>query len=381
MAARGKATTRRKSGTGSLSQNQSLALEARYYIDEEIFKQEKRLIFYDSWQMICHVNDLLDVGNYVTGLVADQNVVVIRGRDGVLRGFHNVCAHRGHELLKGRGNVRNIICPYHAWAYSLDGALLAARHSTEASGFDSSCVKLASIKTEMFCDLIFVNCNPDAPSLRSQTLGMEDKVRRFIPKIDDLKHAHQITYHVKANWKLLIDNYLECYHCVVAHPKFKETFKIDEWKHTSYEVHAIQGKIDPRSPADPKNPNYTYQSAWWVWPNLFIPRFPDTNSLMVCRNIPASVEQTTQIWDFYFAADKPTRAQKEGIEWIDKVAGKEDLDLCESVQRGLHSIGYSPGKLMIDPEHFAGWSEHGVWYFQQMVRAKLKGSEKRQNPS
>jgi len=366
-------------------QTPSLALPARYYVDGVIYEKEKRLIFYNSWQMICHISDVKNAGDFSVGWVADQGVIVIRGKDGVLRGFHNVCAHRAHELLQGKGNTRSIVCPYHAWVYELDGVLKTARHSSDVPCFDGSRVRLKAIKTDIFCGLVFVNLDVSAASLHSQTFKMEESIRRFIPKIDSLKHAHQVTYNVHANWKTIVDNYLECYHCVVAHPKFNQTFDIASWKHTNYTIHTIQGKIENDEPALDGKPRYTSQSAWWLWPNLFIPRFPaeDSDSLMVCRNIPRSPEETTQVWDFYFESEEPSPAQQEAIRWLDQVAGKEDLGLVESVQRGLHSLGYQPGQLMIDPHHAAGWSEHGVWHFQQMVRQRLgaaRGQHKKVHP-
>ena len=347
-------------------------LPARFYTDPTIYEREKEEIFYKSWQAICHVNDVPRSGDFCVGRVADQGVFVIRGKDNALRAFYNVCAHRAHELLRGRGSSNAIVCPYHAWAYNLDGSLRSARHSTEVPCFDVSTVGLQSVKLEVFSSLVFVNLNSGASPLRAQTGDMEDHLNRFIPKLGQLVHAHRITYEVKANWKTIVDNYLECYHCTVAHPAFKDTFDMSSYRHTNFKIHTIQGKVESSAQESGDVPSYTFQSSWWLWPNLFIPRFPDRSALMLCLNIPSSANETTQVWDFYFDSAEPTPAQRDGIAWIDKVAGKEDLDLVESVQRGLRSRGYDRGHLMIDPELCAGWSEHGLWHFQTMIREHLR---------
>ena len=143
----------------------SYNLPARYYTDPEIFEREKEAIFFKTWQFVGHVEDLPEPGCYITTKIFDQNVVIIRGKDGHLRAFYNVCSHRAHELLEGSGKEAKISCPYHGWTYELDGGLFSARGSEKVKGFEPSEFCLKTVRLEVFLNLIFVNLDPDAPSL------------------------------------------------------------------------------------------------------------------------------------------------------------------------------------------------------------------------
>ena len=134
----------------------SFTMPARFYNDPEIFELEKEAIFYNSWLYVGHASQLQNPGEYITAEIHEQNVFIVRSRDGELRGFYNVCAHRGHELLSGCGKTKLIVCPYHAWAYDLDGSLKKARNSENVEGFNKCDFSLTPVQVEIFCGMVFV---------------------------------------------------------------------------------------------------------------------------------------------------------------------------------------------------------------------------------
>lgn len=348
----------------------ALTLPAHYYFDKDIFEQEKRAIFYRSWLLAGHVEQVANPGDYFTAKIADQNTIVVRGKDKVLRAFYNVCSHRAHQLLTGAGNVKSIVCPYHAWSYSTEGSLRTARHQDEVAHFEAALFCLKPIRLEVFCNFIFLNLDASAPGLAEQAPTLESEIRITIPELNELTHAHRLRYEIAANWKTLIDNYLECYHCPVAHPAFNETFDIAQYKLTNRGIYSIQGKVLNPNAASTDEFKYTEHCSWWVWPNICIPRFPG-RSMMIKYLIPLAPERTLQMNDIYLPSKILSGEQMDHIRWIERVAGVEDKSLVERVQEGLHSRAYNRGTLMIDPKQSAGWSEHGVYHFQTMVEKAL----------
>ena len=139
------------------SPNRSYSLPARAYIQPGYLSVEQHEIFYKSWQYICHIEQLLNPGDYVAFKIQDRPIIALRDRDGELRAFYNVCRHRGHELLSGEGNVKTIVCPYHAWCYDLKGGLFSARYAESIENFDYEDFSLMPVQVEEFCSMIFVN--------------------------------------------------------------------------------------------------------------------------------------------------------------------------------------------------------------------------------
>ena len=191
-----------------------LTLPARCFTDADIYEREMERIFRHIWQPIGHSADITQPGDYLTGQVAGQDVFVVRGRDGTLRGFFNVCQHRGHRLLKGQGNLKvAITCPYHAWAYGLDGNLRAAPNAENVPGFDPTRVCLNGVAVEEVGNLVLVNLDTETPSFDAMFPGVKDELHEFAPRLSELEFSHRTTAELACNWKVAIENYAECYHC------------------------------------------------------------------------------------------------------------------------------------------------------------------------
>lgn len=345
------------------------SLHKNAYINPAWLKVDKREIFHKTWQFLCHEEMLRDAGSYATASIQGQSIVATRDKDGVLRAFYNVCKHRGHELLSGHGTTKRIICPYHAWSYDLDGRFLEARQSRFIEDFHTDKFCLTQVRIEVFCHLVFVNLDDNAAPLAEQSEGLADEVMHYAPDLGKLTHAHRLTYNIKANWKSVVDNFLECYHCPVAHRDFCTLVEMDTYKvktHGIYSSHmAKAGRQDNKAYAI-EGASVTDHAVWFLWPNTTLMRYPGRGNFMVWRFYPVGPEETYEEFDFYFETDEVTDDEKEAIKFIDDVLQPEDIGLVESVQRGMQTPAYSQGRYMVDPDG-SGLSEHAVHHFHSLV--------------
>ncbi|MGH6953628.1 MAG: aromatic ring-hydroxylating oxygenase subunit alpha [Alphaproteobacteria bacterium] len=352
----------------------SYTLPSRYYHDPAVFEREREAVWARSWLLVGHGEKVREPGDYLTAELADERVIVIRGRDGTLRAFYNVCQHRAHQLLEGSGHASVITCPYHGWSYQSDGRLRSARECEKVDGFEPGAFSLKPVRVELFCGFMFVNLDAAAPSLASLAPELEAEVRQYVKNLDRLTHAHRLTFEVTANWKTIIDNYLECYHCPVSHKGLSGMLDLDDYRIDTYRIHSSQVSGTKRNSAaayDTTGAEVTAHCSWWLWPNLCWLQFPGRGGMMVYSHVPEAPERTLQVVDFYFPDKTPTAREWEQIKFLETTLRPEDKRLCESVQRGLRSRGYHQGRFMVDRARRAGWSEHGVHHFQTLVRRAL----------
>ncbi len=343
----------------------SYSLPSRAYVQQHYLDLERDIVFGKTWQYVCHVGEIANPGDYQTVNIQGHPLVVLRDRQGQLRAFYNVCLHRGHELLEGSGNTKTIVCPYHAWCYKLDGDLMSARYSDWMEDFDFADFKLMPVQIEEFCSMVWINLDKDAPSLAEQSGELGNEILSYAPDLAGLKLAHRKTYTLKANWKSVVDNFLECYHCAVAHRDFVTLVDIDNYRVTTHGIYsshiAPAGKTD-NSAYDVSEASVQDHAVWWLWPNTALLRYPGSPNWMVWRFIPIDAETTYEIFDFFYEDDTPTEQQMEAIEYIDTVLQKEDIDIVESVQRGMKTPAYDRGRFVCNLNGF-GESEHAVHHF------------------
>jgi phenylpropionate dioxygenase-like ring-hydroxylating dioxygenase large terminal subunit len=353
----------------------SFTLPSDYYLDDEIFELEKRRIFYRTWQYVSHEILLPNIGDYTTLKLFDENIFVIRSKDGELRAFYNVCRHRAHELLKGSGSIRKrIVCPYHAWSYDSDGCLMSARMADNRPGFDKADFGLKQIRLEVFCGCVFINLDNNCKSLSSMTGGLEEDIRKHVPYMDNLKSCGSNllgeTY-MEAGWKVVVDNYVECYHCRPAHHDFASIINMD-----AYEVD-IEGIWSKQYGGDIRLDNTAYPVSadtgvqysifWYLWPNTTFNVLPGSNEFHIFSVQPKDVQSS------YFAGHSFSdsgEAFQPRTEYTQNVLAPEDISLCESVQRGLRSQSYDQGVFVVDPKK-PGESEHALHHFHRMVQQAL----------
>ncbi|NUA27149.1 aromatic ring-hydroxylating oxygenase subunit alpha [Cupriavidus basilensis] len=346
-------------------------LPKSYYTNEAVFDFEKEKVFANSWICVAHRSELARPNDYITRQVIGENIVVLRDRDNVLRAFYNVCPHRGHELLSGSGRAKNVItCPYHAWTFKHNGDLAHARNCENVANFDKDKSSLVPVKVEEYAGFVFINLNPDAGTVEEQLPGLQARMREACPVIDDLHLGARFVTETPANWKSIVDNYMECYHCGPAHPSFADSVQVDKYWHTLHENWSLQfghAKSSEKSfklDESVKDPSF---AGFWAWPCTMFNVPPGANFMTVIYEFPASAEVTLQHYEIYFLNKDLTEEQQKLVEWYRDVFRPEDLRLVESVQRGLKSRGYrGQGRIMVDQQR-SGISEHGIVHFHQKM--------------
>ncbi|MDH3299892.1 MAG: ring-hydroxylating oxygenase subunit alpha [Acidimicrobiia bacterium] len=347
----------------------SLSLHADAYTLNHWFEVDQRQIIGRTWQWICHGEKLRDPGSFVAESVAGMPIVVLRDAQRRLRAFYNVCKHRAHELVAGEGRLRSLVCPYHAWTYDLTGRLTGARHTGHLIDFEIDSICLDPVAVTEFAGFIFVNLDPEAEALVDASGGLADEIARWAPDIADLTFARRLTYTIRSNWKNVVDNFLECYHCHVAHKDFVSLVDMDTYAVTTHGIYsshmAEAGKAD-NSAYDVAQATVTDHAVWWLWPNTCMMRYPGRGNIIVLKIIPAGPDLTHETYDFFLETAEPNQAEREAIRYLDEVLQVEDISLVESVQRGMGTPAFTQGRIVDDPSG-SGLSEHAVHHFHGLV--------------
>ncbi len=348
-------------------------LDARYYTDPAIYRRELDGLFARTWQYACHASQVREPGDYYAFTVAGQNMFCIRGRDGMLRAFHNVCQHRAHELVAGTGNCKVVVCPYHAWTYEHTGALRAGPNIKSVEGFDRKDVRLTEVAVEDFCGFVFVNLDTEARPMAAWFPGAEAELREFVPNIDRLAPLEWVEIPEQCNWKVSVENYSECYHCSLNHPTFAtgvvkpETYDIQPQGHCLRHTTECQNLDRMSYPVDlDANPRAGSYSSWFLWPTFSFQVYPG-NVLNTYLWRPGGVDAVT-VWRGWYTEGGVDSEIIRRLAVQDRATTvEEDISLVESVQRGLGSRGYRPGPLVVDPRCGVN-SEHSLLALQQWMR-------------
>ncbi len=349
--------------------SRSLSLRSDAYTQPKWFDADLRAILAKHWQWVCHVEKLREPGSYLALQIAGQPVAIVRDRDGVLRAFYNVCKHRAHELLSGEGVTSRIMCPYHAWVYKLDGQLIRAPETEHLEDFTLSEICLDEVQVEEFCGFVYVNLDRHAKSLAEQTGNLETEIRHWAPDIENLTFGRRLTYDIKSNWKNVVDNFLECYHCPTAHKDFCDLVDMDTYKVTTYGIyssHMAEAGTSPNSAYDVSNATVKTHAVWWLWPTTCLMRYPGRSSMIVLNVIPMGPDRTLETYDFYLETPDPDPMEIDAMRYIDEVLQPEDIGLVESVQRGMSTSAFTQGRIVNDPTG-SGKSEHAVHHFHGLV--------------
>ena len=349
--------------------SRSMSLRSQAYFEQKWLDAELTGVFARTWQWICHAGLLSAPGGYVTATLAGMPVAVVRGREGELRAFYNVCQHRAHELLSGAGTTRNIVCPYHAWTYDLTGALKAARRADRMETFEKSDICLQRVQVEEFGGFVYVNLDPDAPALADQAGDLAADIALWAPDVSTLRHAKRLTYDVATNWKNVIDNFLECYHCHIAHKEFVDLVDMNTYEvrtHGIWSSHFAEAGKHQNAAYDVSEATVNQHAVWWLWPNTCLLRYPGRGNFMVFQVLPAGPERTLETWDFYFETAEPEEAEAQSVRYVDEVLQQQDIALVESVQRGMRTSAFDQGRIVVDAAG-SGLSEHGVHHFHGLL--------------
>ena len=328
-------------------------LDARYYVAADLYERERQHIFRHHWQMLGPAARLAKPGDYLAVDVAGWRLFALRGNDGVLRGFHNVCRHRGARLLEGAGQCRVLRCPYHHWVYGEDGSLRQAPWFGEDPEFNLGDWPLEKADVAEWRGLLFISIAAEK-SLGDQLGDLPEELRGH--PIETYAAVEQRRFRMRSNWKTYTDNFVEGYHIPGIHPGF---MKVIDFKH--FETVALNGLVRMTAP---QKDGSIYGGTWlWMWPNWTLSVFP--GGMNTSRINPLGADSTELIYDFYFA-DVSTESAAARNKTIEVNCGivREDFGVCEHTQNNYASGAYTPGPL--SPRH-----EQSVAYFQGMVRAAL----------
>jgi choline monooxygenase len=357
------------------SAENSWTLPAEWYYGPDVYRREHEAIFYRTWWYQCHVSDLRDPGDYFCGTIADQGIFIIRGRDGQLRAFYNVCSHRAHPLLEGQGSAGLIVCPYHQWCYQSDGCFRGARGRDTLAEWIPDNADLKPVRVEDYGGFLFVNLDPDATPLREQAAKFLTDMYATCPRLDELVRVERREFDVAANWKTLVDNNHECYHCDANHPSLMELVDYDNkatWSDDGITfTHTVERK-QTDSNAYHLDANSIEQDSLfgYIWP-VHIPLFfPGTPSMVMFQILPTGLETSRVRHDYFLLNREPNAQERAFMEWFSGRLAGEDIGICERVQKSLHSRGYRQGKFVVDRDRVE-FSEHHVHFFQKFVYEAL----------
>ena len=338
-----------------------------WYVDPEILRREQERIFRSAWQYAGHLGQLPEPGTFFTSRAGRLPVIVTRARDGELRAFLNVCRHRGFPVADGEGRRETLQCPYHAWTYGLDGTLRAAPRSDEEPDFCKEELGLVPAAVGTWGPFVFVNPGPDPEPLADALGSMPAQVAELGLDVDELRHHTRWETEVAANWKIVCENFLECYHCQVAHPGFSEVidvsaeaYALDANGRLSSQFGPIRESGRDKMDLEGELPRSQFH---FLWPNLTVNIFPGRPNVSIGPVVPRTTGTTYRFLDYFFGPDVDQAWIDELMAFDDQV-GREDRVLVEGVHRGVASGALEHGHLMSRSEQLIG-------HFQQLTAAAL----------
>jgi choline monooxygenase len=304
-------------------------LPASWYTDPAVLRREQQQIFHGSWQYVARADQVAAPRSYVAARVGDVPVAIVRDERGELRGFVNVCRHRGHEVVSGAGTKATLQCPYHAWTYGLDGRLRSAPRADREPGFSVDGIALVPVAVDTWGPFVFANPERRAAPL-AEALG--ELPERFGLDLGGLRFQRRVEWTVEANWKVVVENFLECYHCAVAHPGFSAVVDVSP---EAYRLR-VDGPVLSQHAVLRGGGSEVDGEFHLIWPNTTINVFPGKPNLSIGPVLPAGPGRTSRFLDYWFAEDADEEWIRE-LHAFDDQVGREDESLVESVQRGLAS--------------------------------------------
>ena len=388
-------------------------LASRFYTDPHILEIEREKIFRRTWQLVGTLNQpcgdvngikktISDPESYFTADVAGEPVIVVRDKQGTLRGFSNVCRHRAGPIALGSGCKNVLRCQYHGWTYTLEGQLIGTPDVEGVEFFDRSTMGMVPLRLETWDEFIFVSfagAGGGKDGRRSTVEGRKEKqeitgaeaqvlesfaesptLADVLGKIPEqargfefkgLQLAERRDYVIDCNWKVYVDNYLEGYHIPIAHPGLMREIDYSRYRTDTYRYYSQQfAPIRAMKASDAQErfyaPGTGLQEAlyFWIFPNLMLNIYPDNISTNVI--VPLSVDKTLTIFEWFFhEVDSPKTKERiaKAVAFSDEVQ-QEDILLCQNVQKGLRSSTYDRGRYSVK-------RENGVHHFHMLLAESL----------
>ncbi len=330
-------------------------IPSAWYTEEIIYEFEIDLLFNQSWQCVGHVNQLQNVGDYILFELFGNPLIIIKSDNEKPQAFYNVCKHRGGPLAIEPGNTKLLQCKYHGWTYKLDGSLHKQPKFEGVKDFDKNDFCLSSLNTIVWEGLIFIALEKPAVRLSDLLSSIKDKIAPI--DINEYKFYQRVEYQMHCNWKVYVDNYLEGYHLPFIHPGLSKVLSVKEYLTETSEHYSLQYSPLQANEIYGRGEAYYY----FIFPNIMLNILP--GRLQTNLVLPVSKNKSRVIFDYYFSdftSSDSIKRIKEGIIFSDEVQ-KEDIFICEKVQRGLESKGYDKGR-------FSPKEEMGVYHFQSLLK-------------
>jgi choline monooxygenase len=341
-----------------------------WYVDPAVLRLEQERILASSWHYAARADQVGEPGQLATARAGTLPVILARARDGELRGFLNVCRHRGHVLCEEDARRETIQCPYHAWTYGLDGTLRNAPRSDREPGFDKESLGLVPVAVDTWGPFVFVNADHEAKRL-ADTLGeLPELLASGGVDVDALRfHARVEADEYACNWKVCVENFLECYHCSVAHPTFSKAVDVSQ---DAYALE-VRGRLASQFGPPRNGGGGVYDAVGEIdrgqfhllFPTTLLNVMPGKPNLSIGPVVPRGPERTYRFLDYFVGPDVDEEWLADYLA-LDKQVGIEDRALVEGVQRGISSGALEAGTLL--PE-----SEKLIAHFQSLVVKALGG--------
>ncbi len=338
-----------------------------WYTDPTVLRLEQERIFHHAWQYVARRDEISDPGSYLATAAGEIPVVLTRDENGELRAFLNICRHRGSLVCEGAGKRATLQCPYHAWTYGLDGRLVAAPRFSREGGNDASDLGLVPMLLDTWGPLVFVNPDLDAAPLIDHLGDVPERIAAAGIDLDALRFLQRTEWEVQGNWKISAENFLECYHCPVAHPGFSAAMDVSP---EAYLLEVEGNRMSQHGPPRP-DPRGGYDLTGEVergqfhllFPGTVINVMPGRPNFSIGTILPLATDLTYRFLDYFVAEDADPAWIEESLEF-DRQVGAEDSQLIARVQAGIRSGLVHDGRLL--PE-----SEQLVAHFQSLVVSAL----------
>ena len=332
------------------------ALPAVHYVGDDMLELDRRAVFGHSWQLIAHHDQLAEPGDHVVDTVAGTPVILLRGRDGVLRAFPNVCRHRAGPLANCSGKgMHNLRCKYHGWLYDQEGRLIGAPEMQDATDFDAGAVSLPRLRTSEWQGLVFVALDPAVPDFADVYGGIAERIAPV--DLSTMRYTRRDVFDVSCNWKVYVDNFLEGYHLPLVHPGLSRLLDYRAYDVQLYPWYSLQ-----HSPLRNADAVYGQGEAlyFFIYPNVMLNVMP--GRMQTNRVLPLGPGRCRVEFDYYYLPDDGAMSRIDEDRAFSDAVQHEDIAICEAVQKGLSSGYYEAGRL--SPKR-----ESGVWHFHERLRA------------
>ncbi len=341
---------------------QAFTIPSSWYHDQEVFDFEQEELFACNWQYVCHKDQLKYTGDVVHAVIAGNPILLIKTKDEGIRGFYNVCKHRGGPLAVKKGTTTVLQCQYHGWTYLTDGSLRGVPDWNLVELFDEKDFGLEPVELQSWDGLIFARIESGGTDLEEIVKGIAERIAPI--SLENLQFYREDEYDINCNWKVYVDNYLEGYHIPIVHPELANLLDYKNYVTESYPMYSLQ-----HSPF--KGEDNVYQVSegeafyYFLFPNMMLNILPGRFQMNLVEPISTN---RCKVYFWYFYDDVKSK-EKTGIIKNDlaysEIIQQEDIEICEAVQRGLQSKAYNKGRFSVK-------RELGVYHFQSLLKKQFK---------